>query len=192
MYLCTCHNATMPLCHYAWPLIGHATLGTHWQGPSTLISARRETKQHMRSSSVALYCSLFRSNVLPILYLYWQARKSRKQQLIWAVLVFALYTHHPPTLPLLSCGQVEVRTHEFYAAMRIKTHLINTLYQITAVCFEHEDELVIAESELVFLYSPPGGWAELADLPEIWSPVCKFDLEWFIRMKNSRLIIIFI
>ena len=35
---------------------------------------------------------------------------------------------------------------EIYAAMRIKTHLNNDLYQLTAVCFEHEHELVIAES----------------------------------------------
>ena len=37
---------------------------------------------------------------------------------------------------------------EMYAVMRIKTHLNNALYQITAVCFEqeHEHELVIAES----------------------------------------------
>ena len=37
---------------------------------------------------------------------------------------------------------------EIYAAMRIKTHLNDAVYQITAVCFKHEDEdeLVIAES----------------------------------------------
>ena len=38
---------------------------------------------------------------------------------------------------------------EIYTAMRIKTHLNNALYQITAVRFEHEQELVIAELELV-------------------------------------------
>ena len=34
-------------------------------------------------------------------------------------------------------------------AMNIKTHLNTALYQITAVCFEHEQELVIAELQLV-------------------------------------------
>ena len=33
--------------------------------------------------------------------------------------------------------------------MRIKTHLNNALYQITAVCYEYEHELVIAELQLV-------------------------------------------
>ena len=35
--------------------------------------------------------------------------------------------------------------------MRLKTHLNNALYQITAVCFEHEHELVIAELQLVII-----------------------------------------
>ena len=45
----------------------------------------------------------------------------------------------------------EVSVQEIYAAMRIKTHLNNALYQITAVCFKHEHELVIAESPAGFV-----------------------------------------
>ena len=37
---------------------------------------------------------------------------------------------------------------EIYSAVHIRTHLNNALYQITAVCFEHE--LLIAESPAVF------------------------------------------
>ena len=36
--------------------------------------------------------------------------------------------------------------------MRIKTHVNNALYQITAVCFEPEHELVIAELQLVLIF----------------------------------------
>ena len=46
-------------------------------------------------------------------------------------LAFALYTHQ-------SESDVSVK---IYAAMCIKTHLNNALYQITAVCFEHEQNL---------------------------------------------------
>ena len=38
--------------------------------------------------------------------------------------------------------------HDFFAAMRIETHLNNPLYQIAGVCFKHEQELVIAELQL--------------------------------------------
>ena len=40
---------------------------------------------------------------------------------------------------------------EISAAMCIKTHLNIALYQITAVCFKHEHELVIAESPAGFV-----------------------------------------
>ena len=46
----------------------------------------------------------------------------------------------------------EVHAHAFYAAMRIKTHLDNALYirsLLSALMFEHEHELVIAELQLV-------------------------------------------
>ena len=48
-------------------------------------------------------------------------------------------------------SESEVHVKEIYTAMRIKIHLNNALYQITAVCFEHEHELVIAELQLVLL-----------------------------------------
>ena len=41
--------------------------------------------------------------------------------------------------------------HEFYAAMRIKTHLDNALDQIIVVCFKHDHELVIAESPVGYI-----------------------------------------
>ena len=47
-------------------------------------------------------------------------------------LAFARYTHPPPTTLFDSAQsqeyKSEVGAHEFYAAMRIKTHLDNTLY----------------------------------------------------------------
>ena len=61
-------------------------------------------------------------------------------------LAFALTN---PASTLSQESKSEVRAHLLYAAMRIKTHLDNDLYQITSVCFEHEHELVIAEAELV-------------------------------------------
>ena len=53
--------------------------------------------------------------------------QSRSDRIIiwWAIMVFARYTtHHPSFYP-----------DEYYAAMRIKIHLGNDLYQITAVWF---------------------------------------------------------
>ena len=41
---------------------------------------------------------------------------------------------------------------EIYTAMRNKTHENNALYQISAVCFEHLHELVIAELQLVSIF----------------------------------------
>ena len=40
----------------------------------------------------------------------------------------------------------EVHVHGYYAAMRIKIHLENALYQITAVRFDHE-HMTIADSK---------------------------------------------
>ena len=47
-------------------------------------------------------------------------------------------------------SESEASEKEIYAVMHIKTHLYNALYQISAVCFEHEQELVIAELQLVY------------------------------------------
>ena len=41
--------------------------------------------------------------------------------------------------------------YEYYAATRIKIHLGNTLYQITAVRLDDEPELVIADSLLIII-----------------------------------------
>ena len=55
-------------------------------------------------------------------------------------------SEHVRTLFDSTLWESEVSVQELYAAMCIKTHLNNALYQITAVCFEHEAELVIEES----------------------------------------------
>ena len=55
-------------------------------------------------------------------------------------------------------------------AMRIKTHLNNALYQITAVCFEHEPELVITKS--------PAGKDNEAYYPTPTSYLIECEGEW--------------
>ena len=64
----------------------------------------------------------------------------------------------------------EVSVQEIYAAIRIKTHWNNALYQLTSDCFELEHELVIAES--------PAGSALHLGGTSYWSIVTDIILLW--------------